>query len=262
MLATDPGFARPLRPDVEAIVAEYLRDHPDEVAQIVMDYIARHPESLRNLLLALARRKSGAAQAAGAGGEAAKKLAQDRAGVIAANSEALYRSPHETVLGDPSGDVTLVEFFDYNCGFCKRAVGDMQALLASDKTLRVALKELPVLGPRSVDLAKVAIAVRMQDPSGGKYRAFYEQVLASRQPVSMDEALSVAQGLGLDRARLEQDMASDETRATLEESAKLASALQVNGTPTYVIGDRVLVGAVGLDNLKFAIASERSRKRP
>ncbi len=262
MLGTNPGFAHSSRHKVEAIVAAYLRSHPDEVGQIVLDYVARHPESLRNLLLALARRKSGAAQAAGAGGAAAKKLARDRAGVIAANSDALFRSPHETVLGDPSGDLTLVEFFDYNCGFCKRAVGDMRALLESDKKLRVALKEFPVLGPRSVDLAKVAIAVRMQNPSGGKYQAFYENILAARQPIGVDEALSVAQGLGLDRARLERDMASDEVRATLEESAKLAAALHVGGTPTYVIGDKVLVGAVGLDNLRFAIASERARKKP
>ncbi len=243
---------------IEAIVAAYLRDHPDEVGRIVMDYVARHPESLRGLVLALAARRNGAAPTAAPAGETGQKLAQDRASLIAANADVLFRSSHQTVLGDASGDVTLVEFFDYNCGYCKRAVADMLTLLAGDKKLRVVLKEFPVLGPRSVDLAKVAAAVRMQDAQGGKYQAFHEKLLASREPVSLDKALAVAQDLGLDRGRLEQDMASDETRATLQESARLAAALHISGTPTFVVGDKVLVGAVGLEALKASIASQRA----
>ena len=112
------------------------------------------------------------------------------------------------------------------------------------------LKEFPVLGPGSVEAAQVAVAVRMQDKTGKKYLDFHQKLLGGRGQADKARALAVAKEVGLDMARLEKDMASDEVQATLEESLKLAEALGLNGTPSYVVGSDVVIGAVGLDALK------------
>ena len=115
------------------------------------------------------------------------------------------------------------------------------------------LKEFPILGPGSVEAARVAIAVRMQDAGGKKYIAFHQQLLGSPGPASKDKALAAAKDQGLDMKRLEQNMASEEVDATLKEDLKLASAVGITGTPGYVIGKDVVVGAVGLTELKRKI---------
>jgi protein-disulfide isomerase len=164
------------------------------------------------------------------------------------------------VLGNAKGDVTLVEFFDYNCGFCKGALPQMMSLLKDDTNLRVVLKEFPVLGPGSVEASKVAVAVRMQDKTGKKYLDFHQKLLGGRGKADMARALAVAKEVGMDMGRLEKDMASDEARASLEESLKLAETLGLNGTPSYVVGDDVMIGAVGLDALRSKISTVRCGK--
>ena len=119
------------------------------------------------------------------------------------------------MLGNPHGDVTFVEFFDYNCGYCKRAMSDMLTLLKDDPKLKVVLKEFPVLGPGSVEAAQVAIAVRMQDKSGKKYLDFHQKLLGGRGQADKAHALAVAKEVGLNMAQLEKDMASPEVKATL-----------------------------------------------
>jgi protein-disulfide isomerase len=161
-------------------------------------------------------------------------------------------------LGNASGDVTLVEFFDYNCGFCKRALGDLVNLLAEDAKLKVVLKEFPVLGQRSMDAALVAVAVRMQEPSGVKYLAFHRQLLGSREAVNRERALAAASELGLDRIRLERDMASEEAHATIAENEQLAAAFHISGTPAYVVGANVFTGAIGEHALKEQIDAVRN----
>jgi protein-disulfide isomerase len=160
-------------------------------------------------------------------------------------------------LGNPQGDVTVVEFFDYNCGYCKRAMNDMLDLLKSDGKLKFVLKEFPVLGEGSIQAAQVAAAVRMQDKSGKKYLEFHQKLLGGRGQADLARALAAAKDLGLDMARLEKDMASDEVKATLEESFKLAEALGLNGTPSYVVGSDVVVGAVGFNSLKEKVNAAR-----
>jgi protein-disulfide isomerase len=130
-------------------------------------------------------------------------------------------------------------------------------LLKTDSDLKFVLKEFPVLGPGSVEAAHVAVAARMQDPSGKKYMEFHQRLLGGRGPADKIRALAVAKDAGFDMARLEKDMNSDEVKATIEENMKLADALGVSGTPTYVVGDEVVVGAVGLDELRAKIKSER-----
>ena len=164
-------------------------------------------------------------------------------------------------VGNPQGDVTFVEFFDYNCGYCKRAMTDMLDLIKNDPKLKVVLKEFPVLGEGSVEAAQVAVAVRMQDKTGGKkYLEFHQKLLGSRGQVDKARALAVAKEVGLDMARIEKDMASDEVKAQIEESMKLAEALGLNGTPSYVVGTDVVVGAVGLKTLKEKVNSARCGK--
>ena len=131
-----------------------------------------------------------------------------------------------------------MEFFDYNCGYCKRALDDMMELMAKDPKLKVVLKEFPVLGPNSTEAAKIAVAVRMQDKTGKKYLEFHQKLLTGRGQVDKARALAVAKEIGLDMARLDKDLKSDEIDATLSESMKLAEALGLNGTPSYVINNR------------------------
>ncbi|MGB7258787.1 MAG: DsbA family protein, partial [Pseudolabrys sp.] len=173
------------------------------------------------------------------------------------HAKALFSSPRSVTLGNPQGNVTFVEFFDYNCGYCKRAMADMLDLLKNDSKLKIVLKEFPVLGPGSVEAAQVAVAVRMQDPTGKKYLDFHQKLLGGRGPADKAHALAVAKEVGLDMARLDKDMKSPEVKSTLEEDFKLAEALGLNGTPSYVIGNNVVVGAVGLDALKEKINTAR-----
>ena len=215
-----------------------------EIENIVKNYLVQHPEVLQDAMEALDRRQ--------------KEAEADKARItIKDNNATIFNSTHQVVLGNPQGKVTMVEFFDYNCAFCKRAMVDMLDLLKTDSNLRFVLKEFPVLGSGSVEAAHVAVAARMQDPSGKKYLEFHQKLLGGRGPADKMRALAVAKDVGFDVARLEKDMNSDEVKTTIEENMKLADALGVSGTPTYVVGEEVVVGAVGLDELRAKIKSER-----
>jgi len=183
--------------------------------------------------------------------------AEKHRAAVVENKATIFTSPHQVVLGNPQGNVTMVEFFDYNCGFCKRALGDMLDLIKSDSNLKFVLKEFPVLGEGSVEAARVAVAARMQDTTGKKYIEFHQKLLGSRGAADKMRALAVAKEVGFDMARIEKDMGSDEVKKTIEENMKLAEALGVNGTPSYVVGEEVVVGAVGIDALREKIGAER-----
>jgi protein-disulfide isomerase len=218
-----------------------------EIEAVIKDYLLKHPEVLEEAMRELEKRQSAA--------ESAK--AQK---TIADNAKILFDSPRQVTLGNPKGDVTMVEFFDYNCGYCKRAMTDMMDLMKSDPNLRVVLKEFPVLGEASVQAAQVAIALNMQDKSGKKYLDFHQKLLSGRGAIDRTKAMAVAKEVGADMPRLEKDLASPEVKATLEETFKLAEPLGLNGTPSYVIGKDVVIGAVGLAELKGKINSARCGK--
>jgi protein-disulfide isomerase len=184
--------------------------------------------------------------------------AEKHKAAVKAHAKALFSSPDQVTLGNPKGNVTFVEFFDYNCGYCKRAMSDMLTLLKTDPKLKVVLKEFPVLGPGSVEAAKVAVAVRMQAPK--KYLEFHTKLLGGRGHADGARALAIAKEVGLDMARLEKDMKSPEIQKTLQKDFKLAEALGLNGTPSYVIGDNVIVGAIGLKGLQEKINTARCGK--
>jgi len=218
-----------------------------EIEKIVRDYLVAHPEVLQEAIAALEKKQ--------AADEAEKHEA-----AVKDNAEEIFNSPRQVTVGNPQGDVTFVEFFDYNCGYCKRAMSDMFDLIKNDPKLKVVLKEFPVLGPGSVEAARVAVAVRMQDKTGKKYLDFHQKLLGGRGQADKARALAAAKDAGFDMAKLEKDMASDEVRVSLEESLKLAEKLGLNGTPSYVIGQNVVVGAVGLDALKEKINTARCGK--
>ena len=133
----------------------------------------------------------------------------------------------------------------------------MLDLIKTDNNLKFVLKEFPVLGEGSVEAARVAVAARMQDANGKKYIEFHQKLLGSRGAADKMRALAVAKEVGFDMPRLERDMGSDEVKKTIEENMKLAEALGVNGTPSYVVGEEVVIGAVGLDTLREKISAER-----
>jgi protein-disulfide isomerase len=259
LVESPPSAAQASRPEVETIVHDYLAAHPQEVEDIVRNYLVKNPEVLRDALVELVKRRAPASAAASASPN--DETAPERSAAVRSNASLLFDSPHQVTLGNPNGDVAIVEFFDYNCGFCKRALPDMMTLIQDDPNLKVVLKEFPILGPGSAESARVGIAVRMQDSDGKKYLAFHEKLLGGRGPAGSDAALAIAREEGLDMARLEKDMASDEVSATIEEDARLARAIGINGTPAYVVADSVISGAVGAGALKLRLESARSHAR-
>jgi protein-disulfide isomerase len=218
-----------------------------DIETIIRNYLVAHPEVLEESMAELNKRQAAA--------EAEKHEAS-----VASNADAIFNSPRGVVLGNKDGDVTFVEFFDYNCGYCKRAMADMLELMKTDPKLKVVLKEFPVLSEGSVEAAKVAVAVRMQDPTGKKYLDFHQKLLGGRGLADKARAMAAAKDAGFDMARLEKDMASPEAKATIEENMKLAEGMGMNGTPSYVIGKQVVIGAVGLEGLKEKISTARCGK--
>ena len=225
-----------------ASAQSFSTDQRHEIENIVKEYLIAHPEVLQDAQAALDKRQQ----------EAQAQKAHE---AISKDSATLFNSSHQVVLGNPNGKVTMVEFFDYNCPHCKDAVSDMLNLLKKDPDLRFVLKEFPILAQGSVDAAHVAIAVRMQDPTGQKYLAFHQQVFNTRGMIDQDRALAAAREVGCDMARIEKDMKSPEVQTTIDEDMKLADAIGVDGTPSYVIGDQLIVGAVGFDKLQEKIAA-------
>jgi len=214
-----------------------------EIEAIIRDYLLANPEIIREAINELQRKE-----------DEAERVAQTQ--TIIDNSERLFSAPIDVAIGNPDGDVTLVEFFDYNCGYCKRAHADMQALLADDPNLRIVLKEFPILGEGSVQASQVAVAVLLTTPE--KYGAFQDALLTEPGQVDGARALAVAGDMGLDATALSGMVDSEEVRATIAESHALAQQLDLTGTPSYVTSRKVIVGAVGYDALKAEIDQVRA----
>jgi protein-disulfide isomerase len=216
-----------------------------DIETIIKNYLVSHPEVLEDAMNELSKRQT-----------AAEEKKHEEA--VNKNADEIFNSPRGVVLGNKDGDVTFVEFFDYNCGYCKHAMADMLDLLKEDHKLKVVLKEFPVLSEGSVEAAKVAVAARMQDPS--KYLDFHTRLLGGRGPADKARAMEAAKEAGYDTARIEKDLTNPEVKATIEENFKLAEDMGLNGTPSYVIGKQIVVGAVGLDGLKEKIGIARCGK--
>ncbi|MTH98005.1 DsbA family protein [Roseibium sp. RKSG952] len=210
------------------------------VEKIVREYILQNPEIISEALTELDKRQQEAEAAA-------------RRQALTDASDVLFNSTRQVVMGNPEGSVTLVEFFDYNCGYCKRAYGDMVRLIDENPELRVVLKEFPVLGQPSVEAAQVAVAVNAVAPD--KYGAFHESLMMQRGQANRASAIKAAIDAGIDEAKLQEAMATDEAGQTFEEVYSLANRLGLTGTPSYVIGEDVVMGAVGYDTLQSKVSA-------
>ncbi|GAA0771516.1 DsbA family protein [Roseibium denhamense] len=213
----------------------------DEVGEIVREYLLENPEVIMEALNELQRRQ-----------DEAQELARREA--LTSNAGVLFDSTRQVVLGNPEGSVTVVEFFDYNCGYCKRAYGDMVRLIEANPDLRVVLKEFPILGPESQAAATVAVAVNSVAPD--KYLQFHETLLLGRGVANQDSAMQAALAAGVNEDDLMAAMQTDEAQRTFEEVGALAQSLGLNGTPAYVVGEAIVPGAVGYDQLQALVDAE------
>jgi len=175
---------------------------------------------------------------------------------LARFEEQIYDDPAHVVLGNPDGDVTLVEFFDYNCSYCRQSMPDLVALLDEDPDLRVILKEFPVLSEQSMQAARVSVVVAEQ-ASSEDYFEFHQNLFTSRGQVDGDKALAAAEDIGLNPVEVELDASDRSVTRVLERSYEIAQGLNISGTPTYIIGDEIVPGAVGYEQLKSRIANMR-----
>jgi len=224
-----------------AAADEFTPAQKQELGVFIKDYLVAHPDVLRAAIEALDKHDKQVAE------DERQKAVSDQAGE-------LFGSKFQATVGNPKGSATLVEFFDYNCHYCKGALPDITRLMKDDPNLRLVLKDYPVLGPGSVEAARVASAVRNQLP-GDKFWAFHTKLLAMHGQIGKAEALAVAHDLGLDMDKLNKDMESKEIETGLREVMGMADSLQINGTPSFVVGQEVVVGAVGYDELKGKLDS-------
>lgn len=214
-----------------------------EIGEIVKQYLIENPEIMFEVQDAL-EKKASQIQAA-----KAKSTLDD-------SSDAIYKSPVDLVLGNPQGKITIVEFFDYNCGYCKQGLGTMKEILSKDKDVRFVLKEWPILGPDSEATHRVSDAVRKVAPE--KYGDFFLAVMSSRSRTNEAKAIDAAVALGIDEAKLRQTMKDSPNTETQAATHELALQLGFNGTPAYVVGDETLPGAYGIEAFDQKIANLRN----
>ena len=213
-----------------------------EVEKIVREYLLANPEILNEMIAELQEREQmSAAEKAKTG--------------IAQNKEALYNDGFSHVAGNPNGDVTLIEFFDYRCGYCRKVRADLGTLMEQDSGVRLILKELPILSEASHEAAKAAIAA--QNQGGDLYWKFHQAMLEAD---GLDSAAiyDIAAGVGLDVARLKTDMEDPAVEKKIEQTHDLASKIGVDGTPAFIIGDKLVPGALDADGLKELVEAQRS----
>ena len=220
-----------------------------EIEQIVKDYILQHPEVLLESVRQYQERERAAQQ----------QKAKDS---VAARQSDLLRDPtspaSKPVAAKSGEEVTMVEFFDYRCGFCKKVNPTVMKLLADNPSLRLVFKEFPILGPESVTAAKAGLAAERQ----GRYVQFHRAMMASTTPVSAAMIEQVAKDVGLDVGKLKTDMESPEIAATIEKNTQLAIALQVSSTPTFVIGGEMVSGAMDAAAFQKLIAKAQAHSEP
>ena len=220
--------------------AEIPSEQRQAIEGIIHDYLLNNPDVLIEALRSAEDKVNREADAK------ATKVLSDRASEV-------FDNPATPVGGNPKGNVTIVEFFDYRCPYCKQVLPALQALLKEDHGLRFVYKEFPVLGPASVTAAHAALAAQRQ----GKYEAFHTAMMAAKGQITDDTIYKVAGSVGLDVDRLKQDMAAPEIEQELKANLALAEALNIRGTPGFIIGKKIVPGALDLDALKDMVAEAR-----
>jgi protein-disulfide isomerase len=213
---------------IEAVVREYILKNPEVIVESLRGYEDKQRQTT----------------------EADAKKA------IATNRDALEKNPTSPVAGNPQGDVTIVEFFDYRCGYCKKVLPSVQELLKTDKNVRMVFKEFPILGPDSVLAARTALAVWKIAPA--KYLPFHSALMESRGEMNEGRMREIAKKVGLDLEKLEAAKSDPEINATIERNHELARALQINGTPAFIVGGRLVPGAVDIATLRELVEAART----
>ncbi len=222
--------------------AETTPEQKSEIEAIIRDYLIANPEVIEEAINALRARQEQEAVAA-----------QSKA--IEESREAIFNSANQMVLGNPQGPITLVEFFDYNCSYCKRALSDMTALIDANPDLRVVIKEFPILSEASVEAARISVAIK--DSAPDNYLQFHQELFSRPGQASGDKALEIAKDLGLDPQALMTAANSEAVTRNLQEVQQLAEVLGISGTPSYVIGGELVPGAAGYDALQEKVAAMR-----
>ena len=210
----------------EAVALSFDKDQTKSIEKIVRDYLIKNPEILIEVQSALEKKM-----------EIARTGQMEKS--LVANADILYRSKDAAFVGNPNGDVTVIEFFDYNCGYCKRALGDVAKITELDKNVKVIFKELPIFGRESEEAARVALAARNQ----GKYWEVHKGLLLAKGRANKASALRIAAKNGLDMARIKTDMNSEAVTRAIEETKALAQRMGINGTPHFFVGNRMIPGA-------------------
>ena len=203
---------------------------------IIEDFIRNNPEIVRDTLIALAAREEAERKQTGLA-----KVRDDQG---------------DPVMGNPNGTITLYEFSDYNCGYCKRVFEPIQQLVRDNPDVRLVIKEFPILSQSSVVAAKAAIAAEMQ----GKFGDYHIAMMTYRGQITDAVVMRMASQARVDIEQLKSDMESPKTMAIIQRTREAAAALEINGTPGLVVGDTVVPGAIGLDELVKLIAEERNKQ--
>ena len=214
-----------------------------EFEKRVRDYLLANPEVILEALQALEARRMAEEQS-------------DGARMIAQNSAALFQSPDSPVAGNVTGNVTIVEFFDYNCPYCRSVAQTLNRVIESDGYIRVVFKEFPILGPNSVFAARVALAANAQ----GRYADFHDRLMSLKGQADEASVFRAASELGLDLKKLEADMKDPLIDAEIRRNEVLAKSLRINGTPAFVIGNEVVRGAADLDTIMTLVQRARNKR--
>ncbi len=210
--------------------------------QIIERYIRTHPEVIEQSLQALENKRTAEEQ-------------QRQKAALATHQHELLNDPDSPVSGNPAGDVTVIEFFDYRCGYCKRAASALTQLQHNDAGVRVVYKDFPILGETSELAAKAALASHLQ----GRHQAFHEALLAVKDDLSKEQLFRVATAAGLDIERLDRDINRPEWQAVIDKNRGLAKTLGISGTPAFIVGDELVPGALDLKMLEDLVAQKRRR---
>lgn len=210
------------------------------VKELVLEAIRENPEIVMEAVALLEQRQADA-------------QAETQAEVLRTQRDLIERDPNAPVLGNPDGDVTVVEFFDYNCPYCRRVKPEVRALIEEDPDIRLVYREWPILGDGSVFAAKAALAARAQ----GKYEDFHWAMMAIDGRANEASVMRVAEEVGLDRDQLRTDMEAPEVAEHIATSMRLTQALGFNGTPSFVIGDALVPGFVEKDRLSDLVKEAR-----
>jgi protein-disulfide isomerase len=228
-LTAPPSFAEPPSPPAPVL--------QQSIDNAIEQYIRTHPEVIEQSLQVLEVKRQ-------------EEEKQRVSAAIATRQNDLLHDPSSPVSGNPNGDVTLVEFFDYRCGYCKRAAGAVTKLQKEDPRVRIVYKDFPILGETSEMAARAALASRAQ----GKHQVFHEALLAAKGEMTKEEVLHIAAEVGLDAKRLEADMANPEWQTVIDRNRALAKDLGITGTPGFVVGNAIYPGALDLSALKDLVA--------